>query len=810
MKPKFLKKNFKGPFKWAFFFDKIKLLLLLSFFSLSYSFTISGIVIDSKTGEPISYSNILIEELNIGTASDNNGYYIISNIKDGKYTMKFMVIGYAVFEKIVIIKGSNQKIDIELKPEAVDIDEVKVSAERMRFEKKVDISRVNLTNRDIRKVPAFIESDVFRTLQLLPSVSSANDFNAALIVRGGSPDENLILLDGVELYNPYHVGGIFSTFNADMISDSEFLAGGFPANYGGRLSSVLSITSRVGDHKNGKLSDKNPIKKYIDFSRGSGNISLLSTKLLAEGALLNGSWILSLRRTYFDKFVDLYYSSKDESPPVNYFFWDSHFKGSIPINSNNKLIFSQFNGKDDLMILFGGDDFPGIDFDWVWGNSTRNLTWRYIPNSNYLITTSAAMTKYDFDVGFEVDFNSGALDPDSSETLLLDSESADLSLNTNNIVKDITFNQNIKYIYNEKLNFNFGWQIKMLDLDFIQTFSGEEVSIGSKPQINNLFFNMNINPFPIFRLNAGMRLTRYSKYDNYIITPKISLKYNPTSELALKLGWGSYNQFLFTFNDDEELLRIVDFWQPIPEGKKPQEAYHYVLGLEYWLEEGNTISFETYYKYYSCIYDRNPFPDPLDRENTYALPGTANAYGVELLYRYDKGRISGWLSYAFSKVEREVDLNSDGFIWGERENYPAKYEKPHSFNALVNYYINKFYTLGVTFIFGSGQTYTPVIGKVHQTGVDSYGSLENPYLNFGNIYGKRNGARYPNYFRMDVSLSKKTNLFGMDGTWNFQIINLTNNYNVLFYNWNHEASPSRVQAYSMFPFIFSLGWEFNI
>ena len=116
----------------------------------------------------------------------------------------------------------------------------------------------------------------------------------------------------------------------------------------------------------------------------------------------------------------------------------------------------------------------------------------------------------------------------------------------------------------------------------------------------------------------------------------------------------------------------------------------------------------------------------------------------------------------------------------------------------------------MTFIFGSGQTYTPVIGKVHQTGVDSYGSLENPYLNFGNIYGKRNGARYPNYFRMDVSLSKKTNLFGMDGTWNFQIINLTNNYNVLFYNWNHEASPSRVQAYSMFPFIFSLGWEFNI
>ena len=788
----------------------MRLLFFTILFSFSYCFSISGTVKDLETGEPIGYSNIIIEELNIGAASDNNGYYVIVNLDSGMYTIKCMVIGYAIFEKKIIIKDINERLDIELKTEAVDIDEIKVSAERMRFEKKVDISRINLTNRDIRRTPAFIESDVFRTLQLLPSVSAANDFNSALIVRGGSPDENLILLDGVEIYNPYHVGGIFSTFNADMIADSEFLAGGFPAYYGGRLSSVLNITSRVGDYKNGKLSKKNPIKKYMDFSRGSGNISLLSAKLLAEGSLLNGSWILSLRRTYFDKFVDLYYSSKGESPPINYYFWDSHFKGSIPIDSNNKLIFSQFTGKDDLFLSFGGEDFPGIDFDWVWGNSTRNLTWRYIPNNNYLVTTSASMTKYDFNVGFDVDFNSGALDPDSSETLLLDSESADLSLKTNNIVQDITFSQNIKYIYDEKMNFDFGWQIKKMNLDFIQTFSGEEIIIGSMPRIENLFFNVNINPFPIFRLNSGIRFSKYKNYNKSIINPKVSLKYNPTSEIALKFGWGRYSQFLFTFNDDEELLRIVDFWQPIPKGQKPQSAEHYIVGAEYWLSEGNIISFETYYKYYSHIYDRNPNTDPLDRENTYAISGHANAYGFEFLYRFDKDKINGWVSYAFSKIEREFDLNNDGLIWAEKENYPAKYEKPHSFNALINYIINESYTIGAVFIFGSGQTYTPVIGKVHQTGVNNYGSLENPYSNFGNIYGKRNSARYPNYFRIDLNFSKNSNLFGLDGKWKFQIINLTNNYNVLFYNWNHEASPSRVEAYSMFPFIFSLGWEFNI
>ena len=168
------------------------------------------------------------------------------------------------------------------------------------------------------------------------------------------------------------------------------------------------------------------------------------------------------------------------------------------------------------------------------------------------------------------------------------------------------------------------------------------------------------------------------------------------------------------------------------------------------------------------------------------------------------------MSYAYSNIKRTVDLNSDGFIWDEKEIYPAKYDKPHSFNALLSYQINKKYSLGLTTVFSSGQTYTPVIGKVHQTGVESFGSIENPYTNFGNIYGIRNGSRYPNYFRIDISFSKKSNLFGLDSEWKFQIINLTNHYNVLLYNWNHNASPSKVQAYSMFPLIFTFGWEFKI
>ena len=243
-----------------------KYLLLFSTLTSLYGVSISGFSRDKNTGEPLPYTNIIINENSIGTSSDVNGYFILPSLSPGQYTIRVMMIGYKTIEKKLKVQDENLRIDFELEPTTINLEQVSVSAERMRFESRVDVSRINFTNKDIRRAPAFIEADVFRTLQLLPSVSASNDFNAALIVRGGSPDENLILLDGAEVYNPYHIGGVFSTFNADMISDTEFLAGGFPAQFGGRLSSVLQITAREGNSKNGRLSDSNPIKKYWDYT----------------------------------------------------------------------------------------------------------------------------------------------------------------------------------------------------------------------------------------------------------------------------------------------------------------------------------------------------------------------------------------------------------------------------------------------------------------------------------------------------------------------------------------------------------------
>ena len=796
------------------FFDRMiikKYILFSIFLQFASAFTISGTVKDAATGEPLPYTNIMVLNTDFGTASDINGYYIIPKIPTGEFTIQFMMIGFATLGEKIKISNENIRVDVELNPKVIDVNEITVSAERMRFEKKVDVSRVNISNRDIRRAPAFVEADLFRTLQLLPSVSASNDFNAALIVRGGSPDENLILLDGTEIYNPYHIGGVFSTFNADMISDAEFLAGGFPAKFGGRLSSVLNITGREGDSKNGRLPQSfNGVKKYWDFSGVSGNISLLSSKILTEGLLYKGSWMFSARRTYFDKFVDMYYNSKDENSPGNYYFWDTHLKLKFAPNTTNQFFYSQFSGRDNLFLGIGGNGFPGIDFAWDWGNSTKNLTWKYIPLSNYLIKSRISKTTYNFNVDFAIDFNAG--EEDTTTTINLDqSETSDLSFYLDNLVEDIDINQSMKYIINDDLSIDVGWQIKNLSLKYTETFAGQQVTnISSLPKTTSTFFNINWNPNPLIGTIFGFRVSKFNGYDKLLSNPKFSVKYNPVSDLAIKVNMGRYSQFLYTINQEEELLRIVDFWQPIPEGKKPQESDHIIVGLEYWMSEGNSMSLETYCKSYSTIYDINPRADVTDVEATLAIAGTAEAEGIEFLYRFNKNKLSGWLSYAYSKIERTVDFNSDGIIWDEQEIYPAKYDKPHSFNTLISYSINDKYTMGLTTSFSSGQTYTPVIGKVHQTSVESYGSLENPYSNFGNIFGAKNSSRYPNYFRVDISISRQMSLFGIDSELKFQIVNLTDYYNVLLYNWDHESSPSKVQAYSMFPRIITFGWEFKL
>ena len=285
-----------------------------------------------------------------------------------------------------------------------------------------------------------------------------------------------------------------------------------------------------------------------------------------------------------------------------------------------------------------------------------------------------------------------------------------------------------------------------------------------------------------------------------------------TSDLALKLMWGEFTQFMFTINQDEELLRLVDFWQAIGENQLPQANDHYVLGLEYWISDGNTFTLETYYKPYSRLYDISVVYTDITDESSFFTSGKGENWGIELLYQFNKNKINGWVGYSYSYINREIDLNRDGIIQENSENYPSNYSKPHSFNFVLNYKLSekKNTYLGFTGVLSSGAPYTPVIGKSYYASIEQYGSLEQPYAYLANIYGSRNSTRYPMYFRTDISLTRDGKLLKKPVQWKFQIVNLTNNFNVLFYNWNHYSSPSKVSAISMFPLIFTFGVNFEL
>ena len=284
------------------------------------------------------------------------------------------------------------------------------------------------------------------------------------------------------------------------------------------------------------------------------------------------------------------------------------------------------------------------------------------------------------------------------------------------------------------------------------------------------------------------------------------------SDLALKFMWGKFSQFMFTINQDEELLRLVDFWQAIGKNQLPQANQHFVLGLEYWISDGNIFTMEMYYKPYSTLYDLSVVYTDVTDESSFFTSGEGQNSGIELLYQFNKNKFNGWVGYSYSFVNREIDLNKDGTIQENSENYPSNYSKPHSMNFVLNYKLseknNTF--LGFTGVLSSGAPYTPVIGKSFYTSAEQYGSLEQPYAYLSNIYGSKNSARYPMYFRADVSLTRDGRILKKPVQWKFQIVNITNNFNVLFYNWNHYSSPSKVSAVSMFPLILTLGVNFEL
>jgi len=759
--------------------------------------TINGFVRDKETGEPLSGVNVILKNTLLGAASDVHGYYVINGIPNGKYLLILSMIGYELVEKEIKVQlDAATRFDFEVAPKAIELEGVVVTGEKNQFQESVEVSRINIRSAEIRNTPAFIEADVFRTIQQLPSVTSQNDFSSALIVRGGSPDENLITIDGAEIYNPYHLGGLFSTFNADAISEADFKAGGYSAEHPGRLSSVLNIVSREGNSKQGKFFKNSELGKYWDLSGVKADISLLSSKALAEGPFYKGAWILSGRRTYFDLLADAGGQGEDWA----YYFWDNQFKIFSDLNDQNRLTFSTFNGSDVLKFKFDEDDFnTNFDFNWNWGNNSASLQWRFIPNSNFLSELILARSGFNFDLDLiftEIDSATGGQN--------------ELKFAVLNKINNLSATEKITWFASPNHTLTSGLSFKKPTMEFnFELNNTNFFNIKEKPGVLSAFVQDKWKLNSRFSVELGVRASKYELHKKLYLDPRLGFKYLLSDVLSLKGNWGKFNQFLFTTNDENEVLRIVDFWQPVPQGMKPLSNQHFILGLERWFGQGFTGSVESYYKPYSNVITNNPNNEP-GIDNDEFISGTGSVWGVELLLRKNSGKLTGWLGYSLSHVERKFDFNSDGVIekTGNEasEIYAPIHAKPHSLNLVVSYEANPKNRFSLSWSQSSGQPYTPVIGKVFHGG----GQLNDPYSEIVNIQGEKNSARTPLYTRGDIAWVRSATLFDINVKFKLNIVNFLNKFNVLTYIWDHNKSPSEVRALSMFPILPTVGLEFEL
>jgi hypothetical protein len=723
--------------------------------------TINGFVRDAENGESLPYANVFLKDTSLGAVTNERGYYVIYKIPAGTYTLIFSVLGYERFEKTVKVEERKTLTEnASLKMSPIEMAAVVKTAERERQEREIVTSTTTLQARQVINMPGLAEPDLFRTLQMLPGVVSRSDFSSQLYVRGGSPDQNLVLLDGVTVYNPFHLGGLFSTFNVDAIKEVEFMSGGFPAEYGGRLSSVLNITNREGNSK-----------KWD----GNGNISLLSAKTLLEGPVPGGSLLITARRTYFDQ---LFKGTDYEFP---YYFYDFQGKVNLDLSQAHRLTFTGFYGDDVLDFTFEeneSEDF-NVDLNWVWGNRTSSINWRWIIHPRLFSEVLLTRSRFRNDLNLDI------------------TDGTNAALDIHNGITDWSAKGDFTYFGIRNHSVQFGAVRSWLSFKYQFAINNMDLfNYHSKPEMTSFYGQDQWQVSKRLSIKTGARLDYYNLGQRWRFSPRLAVKYQLFSNISAKASWGIYHQYMTTAVSDEQNFNFIDLWFPLTSKYEPQSATHYVSGIEWWLPHELILTCEIYYKKMTNLFDLNEKGDFAD-ENDDFFVGDGYAQGAELLIKRTIGRLTGWLGYSYSLTKRDIN----------HIVYYPKQDRRHSLNAVISYDLGRGWTLGTLFAYGSGMPYTPVPGKYAHYEWDFHNNeLTNEIYN---RKGAKNSARYPAYHRMDVSIQKQWELFGLHNKPYLQIVNVYNRQNVFFYFWDHDSNPSKLAVVKMFPFLPTIGVEFD-
>lgn len=748
-------------------------------------FTISGHIRDAKTGEDLIGATVTIKEVNgTGAATNAYGFYSLS-LLSGKYQVTAHCMGYDTQSSLINLTQST-KIDFQLLPQTQLLNEVTISSHRQDENvSRVQMGMQRLDTKELNKIPVlFGEKDVLKGIQLLPGVKASSEGSSGFNVRGGAADQNLILLDEATVYNASHLAGFFSVFNSDAIKDVTIYKGNEPAEYGGRLSSVLDL----------KMNDGNDKKFGM-----SGGIGLISSHLNLEGPIVKdkGSFIISARRTYMDMLMKL--SSDTTVNNTTLYFYDINAKANYKLDDNNRIYLSGYFGSDVL----GIKNTARI----AWGNATVSLRWNHLFSDRIFSNTSLIFSNYDYkinlDMGIKMNIISRIQDYGFKEDLqfyLNDNSSIKVGVNavyhkiipgaitdasenvsmkslTNKHALDNSLYISHKYSFSEKFNVEYGLRGNMFSLLGPGNFYTYDA-------------NGNVKDTLSYRSNQTVKM-----YFN--LEPRITFNYKTSDNSSVKLAYARNTQNLHLLSNSTS-GSPTDLWIPSSNNVKPEIADQVSLGYYRNFNDNQyEFSSEIYYKNLrnQIDYKNGAQLDFNDNVESEILTGKGRAYGLELYLKKKYGKFNGWISYTLSRSERKFDAINNGRF------FPAKQDRTHDISIVGIYDLNRKWNLSATWVFNTGNAVTFPTGKYQVDGQTMF------------YYTNRNANRMPDYHRLDLSatyLVKKTEKF--ESSWSFSLYNAygrNNPYMIIFRDKKDDPTRTEAVQTTLFKFIPSVSYNFK-
>jgi hypothetical protein len=729
----------------------LQLLLIFGTLSAQERASVSGFITDASSKETLIGANVIVKGTFTGTQTNTSGFYTLTGLAPGDYTLQFTYVGFQTVERDISLQpGERLRLDISMTESSVALNEVVVSAAAEEREEARNIGTAQVSTALIKQVPAVLQADVFRSVQLLPGVKAASDFSSGLYIRGGGPDQTLILLDRTTVYNPTHFFGLFSTFNPDAIKDVRLYKGGFPAEYGGRLGSVLDIYNKDG----------NRVERA-----GVVSVGMLSSRAMIEGPYSRGSYMFAIRRSTIEPVLAVLRNSFD-TLPESFYFVDINSKLNFDLNANNRLNVAFYAGEDNVDFPFADD----LRFKLRYGNRTLSSTWTSIRSEQLFTTFTLTSSNY---------FNTPRFSIGGTP------------ITRENTVNDISVKSDLEWTPSSVHTIKSGFWAGNLTLRLADSFDNREsFSSRIQTQYMNVYVQDNIQLTPQWTVNAGTRLNYFTKGDYIRLEPRISTEFTPDPWLRLQASYGRYYQFLTLITN--EAFSGFDTWLTTDKGVPPSWGDQYVLGAKIYPFKGYNLEFEAYYRDMNSLFELDPrLPDVsgVDYAELFRF-GKGYAYGTELVFEKSSGRLNGFIGYTWSVTRRKFEGFNNGNF------YPPKYDRTHDLNVVANYRLSRKWRATAVFNYATGQAYTQALGRTEIS--DPFGS--NPGRPI--IVGKVNASRLPEYHRLDIGFTRDGKFYNLGtGEFQIQIINVYSRRNIWFYQFDLEDNPASRSEVPLLPIL---------